>query len=352
VNAPKAKSNMASILLALPIYLTALILVLWTAGAIYFDASQASRKGGVLALAWVVLALGAFVFWQPFWKPFLLLVLFEGVFMWWWFSQQPSHLREWDGNFDRMPRIAMDGDIITIEGIRNTEYQSNGDSTPQYQTRNYHLSKLRGVDLLILSWGSPWMCHPMFVFDFGPDGRVCISIEVRYRVGQKYSLLRSLYRQQELMFVVSDERDAILRRTKWLQGHDLYLYRVQSDALALRRFFFEYANSINSLAAQPRWYHGLTTNCTTSIYAQGRGHIKWDRRMLFNGALDRLMYDRQLLDQDLPFETLREQSWLNDVANAAPAEGFGDHIRRNLPGYRQRLDSDGHVPEMLGRMQS
>jgi hypothetical protein len=198
---------------------------------------------------------------------------------------------------------------------------------------SYHLSKLQSADLLILTWGSLWMCHPMFVFDFGSDGRVCISIELRYRVGQKYSLLRSLYRQQELMFVVSDERDAILRRTKWLQGHDLYLYRVAADALAVRRFFFEYANSINSLAEQPQWYHGLATNCTTSIYALGRGHMKWDRRMLFNGSLDRLMYDRRWLDQGLPFEALKKISRVNDVANAAPLENFGDYIRSHLPGY-------------------
>jgi hypothetical protein len=295
----------------------------------------------VLALTFVLITLGALVLWQPVWKPFLLLVLFEGAFLWWWFSQQPSHFREWDRNYAQLPDIAMEGDLITIEGVRDTEYGAKGESAPRFQTRNYRLSMLRGADLLILQWGSPWMCHPMFVFDFGSDGRVCISIEVRYRVGQKYSLLRSLYRQQELMFVVSDERDAILRRTKWLEGHDLYLYRVHSDSVALRRFFFEYANSINSLAAQPRWYHGLTTNCTTSIYAQGRGHIKWDRRMLFNGALDRLMYDRKLLDQDLPFETLKKKSWVNDIANAAPEDGFGDHVRRNLPGYRLEMIANG-----------
>jgi hypothetical protein len=234
----------------------------------------------------------------------------------------------------------MAGDMLTIEGVRNTEYQSLADCTPQYESRTYHFSNLQGAGLLIVTWGSLWMCRPMFVFDFGANGRVCISVEVRYRVGQKYSLLRSLYRQQELMFVVSDERDAILRRTKWLEGHDLYLYRVYADALALRRFFFEYANNINSLAAHPRWYHGLTTNCTTSIYAQGRGHIKWDRRMLFNGALDRLMDDRQLLNHNLSFEELKTLSWVNDVANAAPADDCGDHVRRRLLGYRQHDGSN------------
>ncbi len=339
---------MESILLASSIYLVAALLILWTAGAIFFDATGASRSGAVVTVAWIVLASGAFVFWQPAWKPFLLLMLFEGVFMWWWFSQEPSHCREWDRNFSQLPRIATEGDMITIEGVRNSDYGTYDDCTPRYETRHYHLSNLQGADLLILQWGSPWMCHPMFVFDFGSDGRVCISIEVRYRVGQKYSLLRSLYRQQELMFVVSDERDAILRRTKWLTGHDLYLYRIYAEALTLRHFFLEYANSINALAARPRWYHGLTTNCTTTIYTQGRGHMKWDRRILFNGGLDRLIYERQLLDQDLPFGTLKELSRVNEVANAAPEDRFGDYIRRELPGYCRQGSRDGQLPKVNG----
>ena len=192
----------------------------------------------------------------------------------------------------------------------------------------------------------------MFVFDFGPDGRVCISIEVRYRVGQKYSFFRSLYRQQELIYVVSDERDAILRRTKCLEGHDLYMYRLHTTALVMRQFFLEYANSINSLADEPRWYHGLTTNCTTSIYAQGRGRMQWDWRMLFNGALDRLMYDRQLINQELPFESLKAQSWINEVANFAPVDGFGDYIRHALPGYQMQGEGDSEQSEEIEERQA
>ena len=328
------------------------VIVIWTAGDIFFDVGRASTVGGVLAAAWVILVLGTFAFWQPLWKPFVILLLFSTLFLRWWFSQQPSHRREWDANFSRLPRVGLEGDTITIENVRNTEYRTIEDCTPQYDTRTYRLSRLRGVDALVLYWGSTWISHPMFVFDFGPDGRLCISIEVRYRVGQKYDFFRSLYRQQELIYIVCDERDAILRRTKCLEGHDLYLYRLHTRALAMRQFFLEYMNSINSLAEQPRWYHGLTTNCTTSIYAQGRGRMRWDWRILFNGAIDRLMYDRKLLDQELPLESLKKQSWVNDIANSAPADVFGDYIRSELPGYGERVDRDCNETEMHGGRQT
>lgn len=174
----------------------------------------------------------------------------------------------------------------------------------------------------------------MFVFDFGPSGRVCISIEVRRRLGQEFSLLRSLYRQQELMYVVCDERDAILRRTKWQADHDVYLYQLWSEPIALRQFFLAYANRINALAQTPRWYHGLTTNCTTSIYAQGRGTIRWAWRILFNGSLDKLLYDRGMINQQMPFADLKRLSRINEVANRAPVERFSESIRQELPGFQ------------------
>jgi hypothetical protein len=324
---------MDSPLLAGAIAAASLPMVLWTAGAIYFDVVGASRVGALAAAAWIALWLLAFAFWPPLWQPFvLLLVAFAGIVTW-WLSLRPSQDRNWAPHFARIASVTLNRDQLTINNVRNSEYRAPGDSTPHFETRTYRLSELRGIDALILTWGSPWMSHPMFVFDFGPGGRVCISIEVRYRVGQRFSLLRSLYRQQELMYVVSDERDAILRRIKYLAGHDLHLYRLGADDLLVRQFFLEYVARVNELASEPCWYHGLTTNCTTSVFAQGRGHIRWDWRMLFNGTLDKLMYDRRRLDQSMPFDRLKELSRINDVANRAPADGFGDYLRENLPGY-------------------
>jgi hypothetical protein len=325
---------MTAILIDGLIIAVSLAITLWMAGALHYDVGRAGRNGLLLSLSWLAAVVAGFLVWHPLWKPFLLLVGVAALFLLWWFSQRPTHNRPWDQDFVRLPRIALEGDLVTIQNVRNTQYHGIGERTTHLETRSYHLAHLQGLDALILTWDSPWMCHPMFVFDFGADGRVCFSIEVRYRQGQTYSLLRSLYRQQELMVVVSDDRDAILRRTLFLEGHDLFLYRLNVGPLALREFFFEYANTINTLVDRPQWYHGLTANCTTSIYSQGRARLPWHWRLLLNGAFDRLLYEHGFLDQSLPFETLKQQSRLNEIANRAPAEDFGDHIRRELPGYR------------------
>ncbi len=316
------------------IYLVSAIIVLWTAGAVFFDVGRATVIGWVMSIAWILVAALAFLFWQPPQVPFAVLLVVFTLFVFWWFRQRPTHERDWHPNFTRLPSVEMDGDALRIHNLRITEYRGFQDMRPCFETRTVRLSRLRGVDILFLYWGSPWMSHPMFVFDFGSDGRICISIEVRYRLGQPYSFLRSLYRQQELMYVVCDERDAILKRTRYEKGEDLYLYRWSADAIDMRHILFDYVYSINQIAAEPRWYNGVTSNCTTSIYAQGRARIAWDWRVLFNGSLDRLMYERGRLDQSLPFEALKQQSRLNEIANSAPTEGFGDYIRSALSGYR------------------
>ena len=56
--------------------------------------------------------------------------------------------------------------------------------------------------------------------------------------------------------------------------------------------------------------------------------------MLANGRLDRALYAVGRLDCTLPFEELKRLTRLNDIANAAPADGFGDHVRRELERRR------------------
>ena len=320
------------------IYVVTVAIVAWSSGALFYDVGRGSRFGLVLVFFWIAAVVALFVYWAPLWKPFLFTLTLFGLFLRWWFSQQPSNDRNWEPTNAVLSRIDIrEGeDMVTIENIRNAEYLATGECVPRYDTRTYRMSRLAGLDSFVCFWGKPWMSHPIFVFDFGIDGRVCFSIEVRYRRGQKYSLLPSLYRQQELIYLVCDERDVLLRRTKHFKNHDVYLYRIKATQEEVRRFFLEYARQVNDLIEHPRWYHGLTTNCTTSIYSQREGEMVWDWRLLFNGKLDQMMYDRERLDRSMPFEALKENSWVNEIANRAPQETFGDFIRGELSAYQPK----------------
>jgi Domain of unknown function (DUF4105) len=102
----------------------------------------------------------------------------------------------------------------------------------------------------------------------------------------------------------------------------------------LRRVFLDYVNMINQLYENPRWYHVLFMNCTTAFYQLPNTTVLWDWRVIANARLDRVLYRDGRLDRTLPFQELRRLAYLNDIANTAPATGFGDHIRRELERRR------------------
>ena len=303
---------------------------LWMAGAIHFDLCGGAAWGRWVAAGWVGGVVALFAAWQPLWQPLVALLGVATLFLGWWLRLKPSHDREWDPSVAVLPRAVREADAVTIENVRNFDYPSPGRFTPRYETRAVHLSNLRGADIIFFNLGSALMSHPVLVFDFGADGRVCISIEVRYRKRQKFSILRSLYRQQELIFLVSDERDAILRRTKYSRPQKTHLYRFHATTEELLNAFLGYVGAINDLYETPRWYHGLCANCTTTYYRLPTSRFRFDWRVIANSRLDKALYDDGRLDRTLPFQELRRLAYLTEIANSAPEDGFGDHVRREL----------------------
>ncbi len=318
-----------------PLLVVAALTTLWTAGAIYYDVCGAGRWGRAAGIAWVAGVAVLFALWHPLWYPFAVLLGTTALFLAWWSRLRPSHDREWEPPVAILPHTSRDGDVVTIASVRNFEYRTLDDFTPQYESRTYRLSELRGVDIIFFNWGIALMSHPVLTFDFGPDGRVCMSIEVRFRKGQRFSIPRSLYRQQELVIVAADERDIVLRRTKHGPPQEAHLYRFSAPLEEARAAFLDYAGAINELRDAPRWYHGVTANCTTTFYRLPNSRCRLDWRVLANGRLDRALYADGRLDRALPFEELKRLARLNDIANAAPADGFGDHIRRELERRRR-----------------
>jgi hypothetical protein len=313
---------------------TAAATTLWITGAIYYDVCREASAGWLVASCWVGSVILLFVAWEPLWQPFVVLLGVAVLFLSWWFRQKPSQQRDWQPAVAVLPRAVLAGDSVTIENVRNFDYPSRDVFVPRYETRTFHLAHLKSADIIFFTWGSPWMSHPVLVFDFGPDGRVSVSIEVRYRKGQKYSILRSIYRQHELIFVVADQRDAILCRTKYRQNEQAHLYQFNASAAELRTVFLDYVDAINSLNDRPRWYHGLCANCTTTFYRLPNIRFRFDWRVLANGRLDRALYESGRLDRTLPFDELRRMAYLNEIANCAPEHGFGDHIRHELERRR------------------
>ena len=112
------------------------------------------------------------------------------------------------------------------------------------------------------------------------------------------------------------------------------MYHFNAGVEELRTAFLDYIEAINNLLDTPRWYHGLCANCTTTFYWLPNSRFRIDWRVIANGRLDQALYENGRLDRSLPFHELRKLASLNALANSAPEDGFGDHIRREMERRR------------------
>jgi len=181
----------------------------WACAALYFDGPFSGWIAAIFACA-VVAVLGWI---RPFRKSLsLFAVLFLAVVAW-WLSIEPSNDREWLPDVARLPTARIEGDLVTIQNVRNFDYRSEFDYDEHWEERSYDLSKLQGVDLFLIYWGSPWIAHTIMSWQFEDGPPLAISIETRKEIGEAYSAVRGFFRQFELYYVVSDERDVIRLRT-------------------------------------------------------------------------------------------------------------------------------------------
>ena len=306
--------------------------LLWCFGAFWFDFPWEEFRVHAACL-FAVLCLTGLIVLRGGWRAVGVHVVVAGLVTAGWWAIRPLQYRDWKPEVAMMPWAVVDGDVVTVHHVRNFEYRTTDDFDVRYEKRTYRLSQLRGIDLFLNYWGTEWMAHPIVSFDFGPDGRLCFSVETRPERGEAYSALRGLYRGFELICIAADERDVIRVRSNYREGEDVYLYRLKAaDPVAA---FMEYVGMINRLRDRPKWYNAVTQNCTTSLRSQRdpKKRARWDWRMLVNGYFDELLYERGGVDTSLPFADLKRKSLVNEKARAADGDPeFSERIREGLPG--------------------
>lgn len=305
---------------------------LWACGAIHYDAPFGKANSAVAVLLGVAMLAGAILVRRRWLVP---LSLFAVVLAW-WLTLKPTNVADWQPDVAELAWAEVNGDEVTIHNVRDCEYRTETDYTPRWETRTVRLSKMTGVDLAIDYWGSPWMAHPIASFQFSDAPPLCFSIETRKKVGQSYSAIGGLYRQFELIYIASDERDVIRLRTNY-RHEQIYLYRTTATPAQARGRFLEYVKSLNKIRDNPRWYNAITTNCTTTIRDQHPAAERqpWNWRLLLNGKGDELMYARRTIVTDgLPFAELKKRALIDEAAQAAnDSPDFSKLIRVGRPGF-------------------
>ena len=265
-------------------FLLRVALIAWATLAIYYSNLPWSSLRAILAIAFLAFSVWALWLTRRRWTSLAIAALFVGVLIW-WISIKPSHDRDWRPEVAVMPEAIINGDNVRITGCRDFDYRSAEDFTVRYIEREVSLSHLTSLDFFVSYWKQGPVGHTFlsFIFDNAPP--LCISIETRPEVGERFAPIASLFKQFELIYVVGEERDIVGVRTSH-RDEDVYLYRLNSSPENARRLFLVYLERINELAARAEFYHLLSNSCTVNIvrYANAAGRVgRWDLRHFLNG---------------------------------------------------------------------
>jgi hypothetical protein len=308
----------------------------WAAGAIYYGDFGGPGVRGAAAISLVVATALAFAVLPRRRRTLVGFLVVFAVVVGWWLRIPASNDRDWQPEVSVAPWAEIQGDRVTVHGVRNFEYRTETDYVARWEDRTYDLRALDSVDLVAVYWAGPAIAHIFLSFGFAGKDYLAISIETRKEKGESYSTIAGFFKQYELVYIVADERDVIGVRTNYRQPQeDVYVYRVRGPSERGRRVFLDYLKGMNELKAHPQFYNTLTTNCTTGALMHTRVNpesppLSW--KILLTGYVPEYIYDLGRLDTRRPFAELQRMSNVNKRAHAAGQDpAFSQRIREGLP---------------------
>jgi Domain of unknown function (DUF4105) len=304
--------------------------------AYQLPASGGVRIGACLALDLIALAALVAVVRRRPWRALLIYAVVYAVLLAWSSSISASNDKDWATDVAHSITGVVDGHELSARNVRNFTWRAETDYTEQWEQRTYELSKLRSLDLFLVYWMGPNIAHTIMSFGF-LDGRYLdFSIELRRTQNDEYSAVAGFFKTHELIYIGADERDLLTLRK--VRNEQIQLYRLRTPPDRARALLLEYIKEANDLAAHPRFYNTLTTNCTTTIFNMVRAvtsSIPFDWRIILTGHLPGYLYDHGAVDTSIPLEELRQRADVTGRVDAGLSElEFSSRIREGVPAPR------------------
>jgi hypothetical protein len=312
---------------------------LWGAAALWIDGPASRPLAAALAAALLAAVVVLLARARPFLRGCLWALAPSAAVAVWWLAIPARNDRDWQPDVARTATAEWRGSVVTVRDVRDFDYRTETDFVERWDTRRYDLERIAGLDLFVSYWGPTLYAHTILSWDFEGSPPLAVSIETRKEKGESYSAVLGFFRQFELVYVLADERDVVRLRTSF-RGERVLLYRLATPPEHARLLLEQYLSEANALAARPAWYNAFTENCTTAIWRNVRALAPdnpWDWRLLANGYVDRMLYERGTLDTSLPFAELRARSDITERAKACGGrDDFSRCIREGLPAPAAR----------------
>ncbi len=285
----------------------------WAAlGALFFWAALAwisdLRKGGAASLVIVLIATVGY------------------------FSQRPSHERDWMPEIARLPSFELKGEKLHARDLRNFDWSSSKTFEENWTTGTYDLSHIEGVDVFVVPLGdSDLAAHVMLSFQFEDGQHLAVSVETRPEVGESYSLVGGAARQLELIYLFGTEQDLLGLRILH-RGNRVYRFPLEAEKVFAKELLLELCASANDLQANPKFYATLRHNCTTTLLR----HVNRLREepfgiykeIIFPAQLGKLLYRLGYLDTEHEWQEAKERFRVDErVRNTKDLTDFSKTLR-------------------------
>jgi len=258
------------------------------------------------------------------------------IFLGWSNSISASNDKSWAADVAHGITGAVDGDRLTVRNVRNFSWRTETDYTERWEQRTYDLSKLRSLDLFLGYWMGPSIAHTIMSFGFDDGRYLDFSIELRRVQDDQYSAVAGFFKTHELVYIGADERDLMTLRK--VRNEQIQLYRLRTPPARARALLVEYIKQANDLAAHPRFYNTLTTNCTTTIFNMVRAvtsSVPFDWRIILTGYLPSYLYEHGAVDTQIPLEELSQRADVTSRIDTTLSEAeLSSRLREGVPAPR------------------
>lgn len=235
----------------------------------------------------------------------------------WYFGLEAKQDREWSPEVARILNYQRQGDIVTLNNVRNFNWHSNGTFDERWESRTYDLNQITGVNIITSYWMGPQIAHTLVSFDFANTKPLTFSIEIRKEKTEEFSAIGGFFRKYEVSLVASDEKDIVYTRSN-IRNEQVYFFPVNMPQAEMKALFEQYLHKADELNQQAKWYNTLTTNCTTLVFdmvqAVSNKELPTDYRLLASGYLPNYLYDLGAINQNWDMKTWYQRAHVNPRA--------------------------------------
>src|SRR3989441_6852569 len=141
----------------------------WAAGAIYYSNLPGGQLRAGLAIGFVVLTVLAFLFLRRRRRTLVGFLVVFALLVVWWLRIPASNQRDWQPEVSVTPWATIDGDQVTIHGVRNLESRTETDFAPHWEDPTHDLRKRDSAGLISDYLAGKPIAHIMAGSRFGGE---------------------------------------------------------------------------------------------------------------------------------------------------------------------------------------